>query len=108
MRCTFSVKNGANSARRQNLYEIWGSEIGAMGSTGGKRCAVKFKTGASQFESQSAPAPFTVAQVKLHIVSNNVRPSTFALVRARESLDCESIFLCLIPRSRDLLHVYIV
>ena len=82
MRCTFAVKNGANSTRRNNLYEIWGSEIDAIGSTGGRRWAVKFKTGASLFESQSAPAPFTVAQVKLHIVSNNVRPATSALVRA--------------------------
>ena len=61
--------------------------------------SVNFKTGASLFESQRAPAPFTVAQVKLHIVSNNVRSVKCDFVRASESLDYESICLCLNPRS---------
>ena len=50
--------------------------------------SVKFRNGASLFESQSAPADVTVAEVTLHIVSNNVRPFTLALVCAREPLDC--------------------
>ena len=69
---------------------------------------VKFKTGASLLEYQSASAHVAVTQVKLHIVSDNIRQFASTLVRARESLDCESSCLCLIPGSRDWLHVDIV
>ena len=91
-------------SRYETLYEIGGSEVERYWIYRG----VKIKTGASPFESQSAAAHVTVAQGKLHIVSDNIRAFTCDLVRATQSLDCESSRLCLIPRSRQTWVVYIV
>ena len=106
MHCQCSLKNGANSAIPEFAGVMWERDRMLRDLRGEGN--IKFKIGASLFESQSVPVPVTVVHVKLHVVSDNIRPSRPALVRAGESLDCVSSRLSLIPRSRDFWPVYIV